>query len=68
MNFFTDDILWHTTQESLTQEEEDAIISLTVIVIGVIAAIVVLFSMGVFIDCREQYVKKILNEKLKGKK
>ncbi|XP_043270894.1 uncharacterized protein [Venturia canescens] len=49
-----DDVSWHTTQESLTQEEEDAIISLTVVAICVVVAIVILFSMGVFIDCREQ--------------
>ncbi|XP_012543287.1 uncharacterized protein LOC105840775 [Monomorium pharaonis] len=50
-----------TSQISLTVEEEDAIVTLVVVVIGIIVAIVVLFSMGIFIDCKHQ-------EKDSGKK
>lgn len=45
-----------TSEASLTVEEEDAIVTLVVVVIGIIVAIVVLFSMGIFIDCKHQYV------------
>jgi len=45
-----------TSEASLTVEEEDAIVTLVVVVIGIIIAIVVLFSMGIFIDCKHQYV------------
>ncbi|KAK2575536.1 hypothetical protein KPH14_011256 [Odynerus spinipes] len=50
----TKDISWSTTETPLTPEEEDAIVTLVVVVIGIIVAIVVLFSMGIFIDCRHQ--------------
>ena len=52
--FFLDDVSWHTTQASLTEEEEDAIVTLVIVVIGIILAIVVLFTMGILIDCRHQ--------------
>jgi len=45
-----------TSEASLTVEEEDAIVTLVVVVIGIIIAMVVLFSMGIFIDCKHQYV------------
>lgn len=51
------EVSWSTTEEPFTPEEEDAIVTLVVIVIGIIVAIVVLFSMGIFIDCKHQYVK-----------
>lgn len=47
---------WSTTEEPFTPEEEDAIVTLVVVVIGIIIAIVILFSMGIFIDCKHQYV------------
>ncbi|XP_076749258.1 uncharacterized protein LOC143422473 [Xylocopa sonorina] len=56
------EVSWPTTEEPFTPEEEDAIVTLVVIVIGIIVAIVVLFSMGIFIDCRHQE-KNILNKK-----
>lgn len=46
-----------TSEVSLTAEEEDAIVTLVVVVIGIIVAIMVLFSMGIFIDCKHQYVR-----------
>ncbi|KAG7188569.1 hypothetical protein KM043_008200 [Ampulex compressa] len=48
------DVSWSTTEVPFTAEEEDAIVTLVVVVIGVIVAIVVLFSMGIFIDCKHQ--------------
>lgn len=45
-----------TSELPLTIEEEDAIVTLVVVVIGIIVAIVVLFCMGIFIDCKHQYV------------
>lgn len=49
---------WSTTEEPFTPEEEDAIVTLVVVVIGIIIAIVILFSMGIFIDCKHQYVTR----------
>ncbi|XP_015121745.1 uncharacterized protein LOC107044394 [Diachasma alloeum] len=43
-----------TTTSPLTPEEEDAVVTLVIIVLGVIIAIVVLFSMGIFLDCKHQ--------------
>ncbi|KYN18699.1 hypothetical protein ALC57_08993 [Trachymyrmex cornetzi] len=43
-----------TSKTSFTVEEEDAFVTLIVVVFGIIAAMVVLFSMGIFIDCRHQ--------------
>ncbi|XP_008545465.1 uncharacterized protein LOC103569767 isoform X2 [Microplitis demolitor] len=43
-----------TTTATLTAEKEDTIFTLIVVVIGVIVAIIILFSMGVFLDCRHQ--------------
>ncbi|XP_076240122.1 uncharacterized protein LOC143182784 isoform X2 [Calliopsis andreniformis] len=45
---------WSTTELPFTPEEEDAIVTLVVIVIGIIVAIAILFSMGIFIDCKHQ--------------
>lgn len=59
MYFFvcwTGEVSWSTTEEPFTPEEEDAIVTLVVVVIGIIIAIVILFSMGIFIDCKHQYV------------
>ncbi|KAK9308121.1 hypothetical protein QLX08_001832 [Tetragonisca angustula] len=56
------EVSWSTTEEPFTPEEEDAIVTLVVVVIGIIAAIVILFSMGIFIDCKHQE-KNILNKK-----
>ncbi|XP_012269306.2 uncharacterized protein LOC105693757 [Athalia rosae] len=49
-----DDITWSSTESPLTPAEEDAIVTIVVVVIGVIFAIIALFCMGVFIDCRHQ--------------
>ncbi|XP_012223217.2 uncharacterized protein [Linepithema humile] len=43
-----------TSKRSLIIEEQDAIVTLVIVVIGIIIAIVVLFSMGIFIDCKHQ--------------
>ncbi|XP_063974840.1 uncharacterized protein LOC135161312 [Diachasmimorpha longicaudata] len=43
-----------TTSPPLTPEEEDAVVTLVIIVLGVVIAIIVLFSMGVFLDCKHQ--------------
>lgn len=53
---WTGEVSWSTTEEPFTPEEEDAIVTLVVVVIGIIIAIVILFSMGIFIDCKHQYV------------
>ncbi|XP_003704275.1 uncharacterized protein LOC100880009 [Megachile rotundata] len=58
---------WSTTEEPFTPEEEDAIVTLVVVVIGVIAAIVILFSMGIFIDCKLQRKNVLKKKKLKLK-
>ncbi|EZA54098.1 hypothetical protein X777_05947, partial [Ooceraea biroi] len=42
------------TEVALSVEEEDAIVTLVVVVIGIIIAMIVLFSMGIFIDCKHQ--------------
>lgn len=47
-----------TLDKSLINEKGDAIVTLVIAVIGIIIAIVVLFSMGIFIDCKHQYVTK----------
>ncbi|XP_046736246.1 uncharacterized protein LOC124405415 isoform X2 [Diprion similis] len=49
-----DEITWSPTNPPFTPEEEDAMVSIIVIVIGVIIAVIGLFSMGIFIDCRHQ--------------
>ncbi|XP_018364642.1 PREDICTED: uncharacterized protein LOC108762231 [Trachymyrmex cornetzi] len=51
-----------TSKTSFTVEEEDAFVTLIVVVFGIIAAMVVLFSMGIFIDCRHQE-KDFMNRK-----
>ncbi|XP_076180633.1 uncharacterized protein LOC143153397 [Ptiloglossa arizonensis] len=48
------EVSWSTTEEPFTPEEEDAIVTLVVVVIGIVVAIVILFSMGIFIDCKHQ--------------
>ncbi|KAH0567560.1 uncharacterized protein LOC123274233 [Cotesia glomerata] len=45
---------WMTTETSVTAEKEDTIFTLIVVVVGIIIAIIILFSMGVFLDCRHQ--------------
>ncbi|KAL7288796.1 hypothetical protein TKK_0016773 [Trichogramma kaykai] len=55
----TEGAIWSTTQSSLTNEEEDAIVTLVVVVIGIIAAVIFLFSMGLFIDCRTQKTESL---------
>lgn len=56
-----------TSEASLTVEEEDAIVTLVVVVIGIIVAMVVLFSMGVFIDCKHQEKDSLKRRRLKLK-
>ncbi|XP_011866073.1 PREDICTED: uncharacterized protein LOC105561041 [Vollenhovia emeryi] len=43
-----------TSDVSFTVKEEDAIVTLVVVVIGIIIVILALFSMGIFIDCKHQ--------------
>ncbi|XP_011497508.1 PREDICTED: uncharacterized protein LOC105361903 [Ceratosolen solmsi marchali] len=50
----SEEVTWSTTEMTLTPEEEDTIVTLVVVVIGILAAIIFLFSMGLFIDCRTQ--------------
>jgi hypothetical protein len=50
----SDKVIWSTTEMTLTPEEEDTIVTLVVVIIGILAAIIFLFSMGLFIDCRTQ--------------
>lgn len=61
------DAAWSSTTAPFTPEEEDAIVTLVVIVIGIIAAIVILFSMGLFIDCKLQKKESTRRRKLKLK-
>ncbi|XP_043597126.1 uncharacterized protein LOC122574077 [Bombus pyrosoma] len=61
------EVSWSTTEEPFTPEEEDAIVTLVVVVIGIIVAIVVLFSMGIFIDCKHQKKNVLKKKKLKLK-
>ncbi|XP_078052027.1 uncharacterized protein LOC144478167 [Augochlora pura] len=56
---------WSTTETPFTAEEEDAIVTLVVVVIGIIVAIIVLFSMGIFIDCKHQKKEALKKRKLK---
>ncbi|XP_024870177.1 uncharacterized protein LOC112453581 [Temnothorax curvispinosus] len=56
-----------TSEASLTVEEEDAIVTLVVVVIGIIVAIVVLFSMGIFIDCKHQEKDSLKKRRLRLK-
>ncbi|XP_058791746.1 uncharacterized protein LOC131664559 [Phymastichus coffea] len=70
MNNLTDKMVseaaaWLTTESPLTPEEEDTIVTLVIVVVAVLAAIVLLFSMGVFIDCRTQ---KTMDEKANRKR
>ncbi|KZC10487.1 hypothetical protein WN55_01916, partial [Dufourea novaeangliae] len=59
------EVSWSTTESPFTPEEEDAIVTLVVVVIGIIVAIVVLFSMGIFIDCKHQKKDALKKKKLK---
>ncbi|XP_016919897.1 uncharacterized protein LOC108002628 [Apis cerana] len=61
------EVSWSTTEEPFTPEEEDAIVTLVVVVIGIIIAIVILFSMGIFIDCKHQKKDVLKKKKLKLK-
>ncbi|XP_015605112.1 uncharacterized protein LOC107272456 [Cephus cinctus] len=61
------DVSWSTTELPLTPEEEEAIGTLVVIVLGIIVAIIVLFSMGIFIDCRHQKKNSGVKRKFKLK-
>ncbi|KYN35366.1 hypothetical protein ALC56_10299 [Trachymyrmex septentrionalis] len=54
-----------TSETSFTVEEEDAFVTLVVVVFGIIVAMVVLFSMGIFIDCRHQEKDSMKRKKLK---
>ncbi|XP_015181125.1 PREDICTED: uncharacterized protein LOC107068845 [Polistes dominula] len=63
----TKDIPWSTTEATLTLEEEDAIVTLVVIIIGLIVTIVILFSMGIFIDCKHQKKETPKKRRLKLK-
>ncbi|XP_017788889.1 PREDICTED: uncharacterized protein LOC108571383 [Habropoda laboriosa] len=65
-SFTKGEVSWSTTEEPFTSEEEDAIVTLVVVVIGIIVAIVVLFLMGIFIDCKHQK-KNVSKKKLKLK-
>ncbi|XP_011693684.1 PREDICTED: uncharacterized protein LOC105453424 [Wasmannia auropunctata] len=56
-----------TSDTSLTVEEEDAIVTLVVVVIGIIVAMVVLFSIGIFIDCKHQEKDSMKRRKLRLK-
>ncbi|XP_026675215.1 uncharacterized protein LOC108632072 isoform X2 [Ceratina calcarata] len=58
---------WSTTEEPFSTEEEDAIVTLVVVVAGIIVAIVILFSMGLFIDCKHQQKNALNKKKLKLK-
>ncbi|GAB1865120.1 hypothetical protein CAJAP_06199 [Camponotus japonicus] len=55
-----------TSEVSFTAEEEDTIV-LVVVVIGIIIAIMVLFSMGIFIDCKHQKTDSMKRRKLRLK-
>lgn len=55
------------TEVALSVEEEDAIVTLVVVVIGIIIAIIVLFSMGIFIDCKHQKKDSMKRRRLKLK-
>ncbi|XP_012055459.1 PREDICTED: uncharacterized protein LOC105618537 [Atta cephalotes] len=56
-----------TSETSFTVEEEDAFVTLIVVVFGIIVAMVVLFSMGIFIDCRHQEKDSMKRKKLRLK-
>ncbi|XP_012282441.1 uncharacterized protein LOC105700828 [Orussus abietinus] len=57
-----------TTETPFSPEEEDAIVTLVVVLVGVIAAIVILFSMGIFLDCKFQKKESPKRRRLKLKK
>ncbi|KAL0108100.1 hypothetical protein PUN28_015004 [Cardiocondyla obscurior] len=56
-----------TSEPSLTVEEEDAIVTLVVVVIGIVITMVVLFSMGIFIDCKHQEKNSLKKKRLRLK-
>ncbi|XP_020285958.1 uncharacterized protein LOC109855781 [Pseudomyrmex gracilis] len=56
-----------TSEIAITPEEEDAIVTLVVVVIGIVIAIVVLFVMGIFIDCKHQKADSLKKKKLRLK-
>ncbi|XP_072752895.1 uncharacterized protein [Anoplolepis gracilipes] len=56
-----------TSEISVTAEEEDAIVTLVVVVIGIIIAIMVLFSMAIFIDFKHQKIDSTKRKKLRLK-
>ncbi|XP_014213737.1 uncharacterized protein LOC106643217 [Copidosoma floridanum] len=49
-----DEVQWPTTEVTLTPEEEGTLVTLVVVIVGVLAAIIFLFSMGIFIDYQTQ--------------
>ncbi|XP_018404623.1 PREDICTED: uncharacterized protein LOC108781207 [Cyphomyrmex costatus] len=56
-----------TSEASFSVEEEDAIVTLIVVVFGIIVAMVVLFSMSIFIDCKYQKQDSIKKKRLRLK-
>ncbi|CAL1686388.1 unnamed protein product [Lasius platythorax] len=67
VNTTTTEAYMLTSEVSLTAEEEDAIMTLVIVVIGIIIAIMVLFSMGIFIDCKHQKKDSMKKRKLRLK-
>ncbi|XP_029675426.1 uncharacterized protein LOC115242939 [Formica exsecta] len=67
INITTTEAYMFTSEVSLTAQEEDAIITLVVVVIGIIIAIMMLFSMGIFIDCKHQKTDSMKKRKLRLK-
>ncbi|XP_050452492.1 uncharacterized protein LOC126852053 [Cataglyphis hispanica] len=63
VNITTTEAYMLTSEVSLTAEEEDAIVTLVVVVIGIIVAIMVLFSMGIFIDCKHQKTDSVTKKR-----
>ncbi|XP_051176873.1 uncharacterized protein LOC127291688 [Leptopilina boulardi] len=56
-----------TTKESNSPEEEDAIVTLVIIIVAIIVAIIFLFSLGLFLDCKHQESESLNKKRLKLK-
>lgn len=57
-----------TKKETISpEEEEDAIVTLVIIIVAVIIAIIFLFSLGLFLDCKHQETESLNKKRLKLK-